>query len=86
MTYRTLQFAATVSLMVTMTAFAQMPTPQPTPPPTAEPQIKKEKKPHKSNVEWLWQYGPPPAEGRETQLVLDPRELKKGPIRNTTTM
>ena len=28
MTYRTLQFAATVSLMVTMTAFAQMPTPQ----------------------------------------------------------
>lgn len=31
----------------------------------------KEKKP-KSNVEWLWQYGPPPAEGRENALVLDP--------------
>lgn len=32
----------------------------------------KEKKP-RSNVEWLWQYGPPPAEGRENALVLDPR-------------
>jgi hypothetical protein len=32
----------------------------------------KEKKP-KANVEWLWQYGPPPAEGRENALVLDPR-------------
>ena len=32
----------------------------------------KEKKP-KENVEWLWQYGPPPAEGRENALVLDPR-------------
>lgn len=32
----------------------------------------KEKKP-KSNVEWLWQYGPPPADGRENALVLDPR-------------
>jgi len=34
----------------------------------------KEKKP-KENVEWLWQYGPPPAEGRENALVLDPRFL-----------
>jgi hypothetical protein len=32
----------------------------------------KEKK-HGENVEWLWQYGPPPAEGRENALVLDPR-------------
>jgi hypothetical protein len=32
----------------------------------------KEKKP-KENVQWLWQYGPPPAEGRENALVLDPR-------------
>lgn len=31
----------------------------------------KEKK-LKPNVEWLWQYGPPPAEGRENALVLDP--------------
>ena len=31
----------------------------------------KEKKP-KANVQWLWQYAPPPAEGRENALVLDP--------------
>jgi hypothetical protein len=31
----------------------------------------KGKKP-RANVEWLWQYGPPPAEGRENALVLDP--------------
>lgn len=31
----------------------------------------KEKKP-KSNVAWLWQYSPPPADGRENALVLDP--------------
>ena len=35
--------------------------------------LKKEKKPPKENVEWLWQYSPPPPEGRENQLVLDPR-------------
>ena len=28
---------------------------------------------HSENVEWLWQYGPPPPGGRETALVLDPR-------------
>jgi hypothetical protein len=39
----------------------------------SSPQIKRDKKAAKENVEWLWQYGPPPAEGRETQLVLDPR-------------
>lgn len=39
----------------------------------SSPQIKKDKKQPKENVEWLWQYGPPPAEGRENQLVLDPR-------------
>jgi hypothetical protein len=49
-----------------------MPTPGP-PPPQTTPPIKKEKKQPKENVEWLWQYGPPPSEGRETQLVLDPR-------------
>jgi hypothetical protein len=36
-------------------------------------QTTKEKKQPKENVEWLWQYSPPPAEGRENQLVLDPR-------------
>jgi hypothetical protein len=30
-------------------------------------------KPPKSNVQWLWQYGPPPPGGRENALVLDPR-------------
>jgi hypothetical protein len=37
------------------------------------PQIKKEKKQPKENIEWLWQYGPPPVGGRENALVLDPR-------------
>ena len=36
------------------------------------PKIKKEKK-QRENVEWLWQYSPPPADGRENALVLDPR-------------
>ena len=73
MTSSALQLAASALLLSTMGLSAQMPTPQPTPPPTAEPQIKKDKKQHKENVEWLWQYAPPPAEGRETQLVLDQR-------------
>ncbi len=30
-------------------------------------------KPHKSRLDWMWQYGPPPAGGRENALVLDPR-------------
>ena len=38
----------------------------------SSPQIKREKKPPKENVEWLWQYGPPPADGRENELVRDP--------------
>jgi hypothetical protein len=36
------------------------------------PKLKKEKPP-KENQEWLWQYGPPPAEGRENELIRDPR-------------
>ena len=39
----------------------------------SSPQIKKDKKQPKENVEWMWQYSPPPADGRENQLVLDPR-------------
>jgi hypothetical protein len=35
--------------------------------------FKHKEKPKKNNVEWLWQYGPPPADGRENALVLDPR-------------
>jgi len=60
-----LKLAATAALFFTgaMSAHAQI----------SSPQIKKEKKPQKENVEWLWQYGPPPADGRENALVLDPR-------------
>ncbi len=38
----------------------------------SSPQIQKPKKPAHEDVEWLWQYSPPPAEGRENDLVLDP--------------
>ena len=34
---------------------------------------KRTKSQPKENVEWLWQYSPPPADGRENQLVLDTR-------------
>ncbi len=61
-----------IALLVTAVARAQMPTPQP-PAQIPPPQIQKNKKTPKENVEWLWQYGPPPADGRETQLVLDTR-------------
>jgi hypothetical protein len=44
----------------------------PTPAPPAPPP-QKEKKPQKENVQWMWQYAPPPADGRENALVLDPR-------------
>lgn len=38
----------------------------------SSPQFKRPKKAPKENVEWIWQYGPPPADGRENALVLDP--------------
>src|SRR4030081_515329 len=60
---RATQFAATTLLLAATATHAQI----------SSPQIKKDKKQPKKNREWLWQYGPPPAEGRETQLVLDPR-------------
>jgi len=59
---RLLQLAALLLTMVSVAASAQL----------VSPKVKKEKK-HKENVEWLWQYGPPPADGRENALVLDPR-------------
>jgi hypothetical protein len=58
-----IQLAATLLLFAAPAAHAQI----------SSPQIKKDKKQPKENVEWLWQYGPPPADGRETQLVLDAR-------------
>src|ERR1700749_929636 len=70
---RTLQLAVTTLLFAATAARAQIRTPGPPPPQTSSPQIKKDKKPAKENVEWLCQYGPPPAEGRENQLVLDQR-------------
>jgi hypothetical protein len=36
------------------------------------PGTKHDKKPH-SDAEWMWQYGPPPADGRENQLIQDPK-------------
>lgn len=33
----------------------------------------KDKRQPNENVEWLWQYSPPPTGGRENELVLDPR-------------
>ncbi len=72
---RPLQLAAALLILTFAEAAtrAQIPTPGPPPPQTSTPQNKKEKKPPKQNAEWLWQYGPPPADGRETQLVLDTR-------------
>lgn len=58
-----IQLAATLLLFAAPAAHAQI----------SSPQIKRDKKQPKENVEWLWQYGPPPADGRETQLVLDTR-------------
>ena len=58
-----LQLATALLTLMPMVARAQI----------SSPQIKKEKKPQKENVEWLWQYSPPPAGGRENQLVLDER-------------
>jgi hypothetical protein len=57
------QLAVALLTLAPMTVRAQI----------SSPQIKREKKPPKENVEWLWQYGPPPADGRENQLVLDTR-------------
>ena len=58
-----LQFAAVLLSFAPMAALGQI----------SSPQIQRQKKQPKENVEWLWQYSPPPAEGRENQLVLDPR-------------
>jgi hypothetical protein len=72
---RHLQFVAAL-LSLTFAAgeaHAQIPTPGPPPPQTSSPPIKKDKKQPKEDVEWLWQYGPPPPDGRETELVLDMR-------------
>ena len=58
-----LQLAAVLHTLMPMATLAQI----------SVSDLKKEKKPPKENVEWLWQYSPPPPDGRENQLVLDPR-------------
>jgi hypothetical protein len=57
--------AATAFFLVSLAAAA--------PAQISSPQIKKDKKQPKENIEWLWQYSPPPADGRVNDLVLDPR-------------
>lgn len=39
--------------------------------PAIPPKVKKEKR-RPTDLEWLWQYSPPPAEGRENDLLQDP--------------
>src|ERR1700730_13374924 len=67
----------TGALSASMFAPAPLPAqiytqPQPAPP---EPPPSKQPKRPRSNIEWLWQYGPPPAGGRENALIQDPRFL-----------
>jgi len=67
--------AATLLLLAAATAHAQVYTqPQSGPPTPPEPRSKHDKHQH-SNIEWLWQYGPPPVDGRENALIQDPRLL-----------
>ena len=47
---------------------------QPQPAPPEPPRSKLPKNMH-SNIEWLWQYSPPPSAGRENALIQDPRFL-----------
>ncbi len=56
-------FRLASTLLLASTALAQ----------PSSPQIKKDKKQPRENVEWLWQYSPPPPGGRENELVRDPR-------------
>ena len=54
---------ATALLLTTTLAHAQIHSPQ--------IQTKRDKK-SREDIEWLWQYSPPPAEGRENDLIQDP--------------
>ena len=40
--------------------------------PPIPPKEKKQKRKAASGLEWMWQYSPPPAEGRENELIQDP--------------
>ncbi len=52
-------------------AKAQLLGEPPIPPKNPSKRVKRSK----SDVEWLWQYSPPPAEGREHELIQDPHFL-----------
>ena len=41
--------------------------------PEGLPAKEKKSKQRRENIEWLWQYSPPPADGRENELMQDPR-------------
>ena len=60
---RTLQLAAALFTIITTATYAQT---------IHSPQIKRDKKQKANGTEWLWQYSPPPAEGRENDLIRDP--------------
>ncbi len=53
--------------LATMTACAQFHSPQ------IDGAKQKRDKKHYSDAEWMWQYGPPPADGRENDLIQDVR-------------
>jgi hypothetical protein len=55
--------------LVVSTAHAQL-----VPPPSipSKQESKKQKKQPREDIEWLWQYSPPPEDGREHDLIQDP--------------
>ena len=62
---------ATAFLLTTTLAYAQTQPPQPPP----QTRSNKKEKPQREDVEWIWQYtpAPPDKDGRENDLVQDPR-------------
>jgi hypothetical protein len=58
-----------LALTLAATASAQLIPPPAIPP---KPASANKKKQPKEDIEWLWQYSPPPAEGREHELIQDP--------------
>ena len=54
--------------------FAQLQTEPPLPTKQKKEDRKKDK-PRAGELEWMWQYSPPPADGREHELIQDPHYL-----------
>ena len=64
-----------IRLLAATLLFAGIASAQLVPPPAIpgkNDNLSKRKKQPRQNVEWLWQYSPPPAEGRENDLIQDP--------------